>query len=159
MKTAINYHSGVLKTQGRLALVVSRFNEVICDGLLQGAQDVLEQAGYGTGDYQVFRVPGAFEIPIVAKRCALSGDYAGVICLGAVIQGGTPHFDYICEAATRGILQAGLDTGIPVICGVITTHTWQQAVERSSPNEFNKGREAALCVLEMIPVLAGIRAS
>ncbi|MBI4411177.1 MAG: 6,7-dimethyl-8-ribityllumazine synthase [Deltaproteobacteria bacterium] len=143
----------------RIAIIASRFNPDICDGLIQGAVCALKEAGFGERDYTLFRVPGAFEIPLTARRVAArrvavaSKKYRGIICLGAVIRGETPHFDYICRAATDGISRVALDFGIPLAFGVLTTNTVDEAVARSRPDEFNKGREAAMTVLEMVDLL------
>lgn len=137
-------------------MVVSRFNEEVCEGLLRGATETLKEIGFSKEKVDIFRVPGAFEIPVVAKRCALLDKYQGIICLGAVIKGETPHFDYICQAVSSGIAHVSLDIGKPVAFGVITTNTVEQALARSKPNQYNKGREAALTVVEMMDLLQTI---
>jgi len=137
----------------RAAIVVSRFNHFITDRLLEGALDTLVRHGAKDEDLAVVRVPGAFEIPIVAKRLAASGDYDGVICVGAVIRGSTPHFDYIAAEVTKGIAHVGLETGCPVSFGVLTTDTIEQAIERAGTKAGNKGSEAALSLVEMVNVL------
>lgn len=141
------------KKRVNLAIVVSRFNEEICENLLRGAVQVLEQAGLSKSQFDIFRVPGAFEIPLVAQKCAGQKKYAAVLCLGAVIRGDTPHFEYICQATSQAIQQVALKTGKPILFGVITTNTEAEAHARSGPDEFNKGREAALAALEMVEVL------
>ncbi len=132
----------------RIGLIVSRFNQAITDALLEGALKVLEQMGTRTEDIEVVSVPGAFEIPGVANRMGQLDRFDALICLGAVIQGETPHFDYICSEVSRGIGQLSIELGIPVIFGVLTTMTVEQAISRSSPQN-NKGAEAALAAIEM----------
>jgi 6,7-dimethyl-8-ribityllumazine synthase len=133
----------------RFAIVVSRFNEEITDGLLQGARGRLAEASVPDDDVTIIRVPGAFEIPIVAQRLGESGEYDAIVCLGCLIKGETMHFEYIAEAASHGIMQAAAATGIPMAFGVLTTLTEEQAVERSRSGPDNKGREAAAAALEM----------
>jgi 6,7-dimethyl-8-ribityllumazine synthase len=133
----------------RFAIVVSRFNEEITDGLLRGAREVFSEASVRDEDLTIVRVPGAFEIPIVAQRLAESGDYDAIVCLGCLIKGDTMHFEYIAEAASHGIVQAAAATGIPMAFGVLTTMTEEQAVERSGTGPGNKGREAAAAAMEM----------
>lgn len=140
----------------RIAIVVSRFNPEICEGLLSGAVSTLKESGLAQADRTIFRVPGAFEIPLALKKCAATKKYQGLIALGAVIRGDTPHFDYVCRAATDGIGRVALDSALPVAFGILTTDTLKQAQERSAPDEFNKGREAAMTVLEMINVLKDV---
>jgi len=133
----------------RFAIVVSRFNEEITDGLLRGAREVFSEASIRDEDLTIVRVPGAFEIPIAAQRLAESGDYDAIVCLGCLIKGDTMHFEYIAEAASHGIVQAAAATGIPMAFGVLTTMTEEQAVERSGTGPANKGREAAAAAMEM----------
>jgi 6,7-dimethyl-8-ribityllumazine synthase len=133
----------------RFAIVVSRFNEEITEGLLQGARQRLAEASVPDDDVTIIRVPGAFEIPIVAQRLGESGEYDAIVCLGCLIKGETMHFEYIAEAASHGIMQAAAATGIPMAFGVLTTLTEEQAVERSRSGPDNKGREAAAAALEM----------
>jgi 6,7-dimethyl-8-ribityllumazine synthase len=141
---------GALKGDGKkIAVVVSRFNEFITERLLEGAVDGLTRTGVADEEITVVRVPGAFEIPLAAKRLAASGSFHAVVCLGAVIRGETPHFDYIASEVARGIAQASLDCNVPVIFGVLTTETIEQAVERSGAKAGNKGFEAALAAVEM----------
>ncbi len=147
-----------LKTQNvRVAIVWSRFNEEITRSLLSGAQRGLEQAGLKENEIDVFEVSGAFEVPLLAQEIAKTRKYSGIVCLGAVIRGDTPHFDYVCQAATLGILHAQLNTGIPMAFGIITTDTIQQAIERSGPGDDNKGFEAAQVVVEIIDQLEKVR--
>jgi len=133
----------------RYAIVVSRFNKEITSGLLSGAREALAEAGVRDDAVTVFQVPGAFEIPLAAKRAAESGEFAAVICLGCLIKGETMHFEYIADAASHGIMRVALDTGIPVAFGVLTTLTDAQAEERAAPGPGNKGREAAAAALDM----------
>jgi 6,7-dimethyl-8-ribityllumazine synthase len=140
----------------RVAIIVSRFNEEITGGLLAGAREALDEAGVGGDDVTVFEVPGAFEIPLAAKYAAESGQFAAVICLGCLIKGDTMHFEYIADAASQGIMRVGLETGVPVAFGVLTTLTDEQAEQRASPGPDNKGREAALAALEMATLLPRI---
>ena len=133
----------------RFAVVVSRFNEEITEGLLRGALAFFAEQSIPTEAVKIFRVPGAFEIPLVAKRLAESGDYDAIVCLGCLIKGDTMHFEYIAEAASHGIVQAAAATGIPMAFGVLTTMTEEQAVERSGTGPGNKGREAAAAAMEM----------
>ena len=140
----------------RFAIVVSRFNEEITDGLLAGAREALAEAGVRGEAVMVFQVPGAFEIPLAAKRAAESGEFAAVICLGCLIKGDTMHFEYIADAASHGIMRVALDTGVPIAFGVLTTLTDAQAEERAAPGPGNKGREAAAAALEMARLLRQI---
>jgi len=133
----------------RFAVVVSRFNEEITAGLLQGALDTLEQAEVSVGDVTVVRVPGAFEIPLAAMRMAETGQFDAVITIGCLIKGDTMHFEYIASACSQGILEASTATGVPIAFGVLTTLTEEQALARSAPGPENKGQEAALAAIEM----------
>lgn len=137
----------------RVAVVASRFNENICEGLLSGALGLLTEVQVGT--VKIVRVPGAFEMPLAAQKLARTKKYAGIVCLGAVIRGDTAHFDYVCKAVTEGLLRVMLDESLPVGFGVITVDTMAQALERSRPDEFNKGRDAAQAVVEMIGNIYG----
>jgi 6,7-dimethyl-8-ribityllumazine synthase len=134
----------------QFAVVASRFNDTIVERLLGGCLDALER--HGAKDILIVKVPGAWEIPLVAKRLAVSGKYAGVICLGAVVRGSTPHFDYVCAEVSKGVAHAASDTGIPVIFGVLTTNTFDEAVDRSGGKSGNKGFDAAMGALEMANV-------
>jgi 6,7-dimethyl-8-ribityllumazine synthase len=131
-------------------IVVSRFNSFITKKLLEGAQDCLIRHGIKEDDINVFWVPGACELPITAMRLAKNAEHNGIICLGAVIRGETPHFDYVSSEAAKGISEVGLETGIPTIYGVITTDTLEQAIDRAGARGGNKGAEAALTALEMV---------
>jgi 6,7-dimethyl-8-ribityllumazine synthase len=137
----------------RYAIIVSRFNEEITRGLLAGAREALAEGGVPDDAVTVFHVPGAFEIPLAAKRAAESGEFTAVICLGCLIKGETMHFEYIAHAASHGIMRVALDTGVPVAFGVLTTLTDAQAEERAAPGPGNKGREAAAAALETARVL------
>jgi len=133
----------------RFAIVVSRFNEEITEGLLRGAREYFAEASIPAEAVTVFRVPGAFEIPMMAQRLGENGDYDAIVCLGCLIKGDTMHFEYIAEAAAHGIQQAASATGVPMAFGVLTTLTEEQAVERSRAGADNKGREAAAAAVEM----------
>lgn len=137
----------------RFGIVVARFNEDITEALLEGALRVLTRQGVDGDAVLVARVPGAFELPVVAKRMASSGAIDAVICLGAIIRGETAHFDYVAMGATQGILQAGLDTGVPIVFGVLTVDTRQQAEDRIGGREGHKGEEAALGAIEMAALM------
>ena len=141
----------------KIAIVASRFNPEVCNGLVEGAVCALKEAGFGEKDYTLFRVPGAFEIPLAAKKCIASRRYRGVVALGAVIRGETPHFEAICRAATDGLLRVMLDSGLPVGFGLVTANTLEQAQARSRPDAYNKGREAAVTVLEMVDLLQEVK--
>ena len=135
---------GDLRAEGhRFAIVVGRFNEHITDGLLDGALDTLRRHGADLDEVTVAHVPGSWEIPVAAQKCARTGDYDAVICLGAVIRGETPHFDYVCSGATSGTMQASLDTEVPVLFGILTTDTVDQAIARAGSKAGNKGRASA----------------
>jgi len=141
---------GHLLAQGfRFAIVIARFNDFIGNRLLSGAIDAITRHGGDDEQVTVVWVPGAFEIPLVAQRLARSGDFDAVICLGAVIRGSTPHFDYVSSEVAKGIAQAAVQTGKPVVFGVLTTDTIEQAVERAGTKAGNKGWEAAVTAIEM----------
>ncbi len=142
---------GRLVAEGkRFGLVVSRFNEFITNKLLGGAVDALTRHGVKDDEIEVVWVPGSFEIPYMASRMAKTGKYDAVVCLGAVIRGSTPHFDYIAAEVSKGIAQTGLTTGVPVLFGVITCDTIEQAIERAGTKAGNKGADAALSAIEMV---------
>ena len=141
----------------RFAVVVSRFNEEITGGLLQGALDTLEQAEVSNDDITVVRVPGAFEIPLTAMRLAETGQFDAVVTIGCLIKGDTMHFEYIASACSQGIVQASTATGVPIAFGVLTTLTEEQAMARSEPGPENKGREAALAAIEMANLWRALR--
>src|SRR5262245_45111626 len=138
---------------GRFALVASRFNQSVTSSLLAGCRDTLARHGVGDDRVDVAWVPGSFEIPVVAKRLSESGRYAAVICLGCVIRGETGHYDHVAGQAASGVLQAGLATGVPVIFGVLTTDTVEQALNRSGLKGGNKGADAALAAIEMVNLM------
>ncbi|MFP4453575.1 MAG: 6,7-dimethyl-8-ribityllumazine synthase [Desulfobacterales bacterium] len=133
----------------RFAIVVSRFNDFISEKLLSGATDALLRSGATDEDIEVIRVPGSFEIPLVAKKLAQQKNHNAVICLGAVIRGSTPHFDYVSAEVSKGVAAAGMETGLPVIFGVITADTIEQAIERAGTKAGNKGWDAAIAAVEM----------
>jgi len=152
-----NYIEGGLQGQGRkLGIVVSRFNSFISEKLLEGSLDSLIRSGVSDSDIDVARVPGAFEIPLVAQKMAKSGKYDAVICLGVVIRGATPHFDYVAGEVAKGTAQVMLDTGTPVLFGVLTTETIEQAIERAGSKAGNKGSEVAVAALEMINLVTSL---
>ncbi len=141
---------GKLNAQGlKFAIVVSRFNDFICEHLLSGALDVLIRNGAADGDIEIFKVPGAFEIPQVAKKVVLAKKFDAVICLGAVIRGATPHFEYIAAEVSKGVAMIGLEGEVPVAFGVLTTDNLEQAIERAGTKSGNKGWDAALSAIEM----------
>lgn len=148
---------GQLDAKGlRFALVASRFNDFIVDRLVGGAVDYLLRHGASREEMVIIRVPGAFEMPLVAKKLAASGKYHGVICLGAVIRGSTPHFDYVAAEVSKGLAHVSLDHDVPVGFGVLTTDTLEQAIERAGSKAGNKGVEAAAATLETVRVLEQI---
>ncbi|MFO0754613.1 MAG: 6,7-dimethyl-8-ribityllumazine synthase [Thermodesulfovibrionales bacterium] len=145
---------GELQAQGfRFGIVVSRFNDFITSRLLDGAVDALVRHGAREDSIEVVKVPGAFEIPLAAKKMAAKGTFHAVICLGTVIRGATPHFDYVAAEVSKGIAAASLDTGVPIAFGVITADTIEQAVERAGTKAGNKGWDAAITAIEMAQVM------
>lgn len=140
----------------RIAIVASRFNDFITDRLLSGAEAALREAGLKDDDLLVLRVPGAFELPIAAQRVAESARVDAVVCLGCIIRGATPHFEYIASACAHGITAAAAATGVPMTFGVLTTNSVEEALERAAPGEANKGREAALAALDLVRALASL---
>ncbi len=143
-------------TGGRFAIVLSRFNSFISDRLLTGALDGLERHGASSGNITIVWVPGSFEIPLVARKLALAQQYDAVLCLGALLRGDTPHFDYISSTVTKAISTTGLETGVPVIYGVITCETMEQAIDRAGLKSGNKGFEAAMTAIEMYQLMKQI---
>lgn len=150
-------------TEGRLiatgmkfGIAVSRFNDFIGSRLLDGALDALTRSGAEEKDIQIYRVPGAFELPLVAKKLAGSKRFDAVICLGAVIRGATPHFEYVSAEVSKGIANVGLDLGVPISFGVLTTDTIEQAIERAGTKAGNKGWDAAMAAIEMVDLLRQI---
>jgi 6,7-dimethyl-8-ribityllumazine synthase len=140
-------------TGGRFAIVLSRFNSFISDRLLTGCLDGLERHGAVSKNITIVWVPGSFEIPMVAKKLALSQQHDAVICLGALLRGDTPHFDYISSVVTKGIGAAGMESGLPVVYGIITCETMEQAVDRAGLKSGNKGFDAALTAIEMVQLM------
>jgi len=140
----------------KFAIVVSRFNDFISAKLLDGALDALQRSGAAPEDIDVIKVPGAFEIPIVAKKMAAMKRHDAMICLGAVIRGATPHFDYVAAEATKGIAQASMETGVPIVFGILTTDTLEQAIERAGTKSGNKGWDAAMAAVEMANLMGTI---
>jgi 6,7-dimethyl-8-ribityllumazine synthase len=154
----VNYIEGSLAAEGRsFGIVASRFNDFIVRALLDGALDAISRHGGDTGAVEVAWVPGSYEIPVAAREMALSGRHDAVMCLGAVIRGATAHFDYVAGGAATGISSIALETGIPVIFGVITTETIEQAIERSGTKMGNKGFEAAVSAIEMANLMPKLR--
>lgn len=145
---------GQLQARGlKFCLVASRFNDFVVDKLISGAKDYLLRHGAMQEDLQLVRVPGAFEMPLVVKRLCLNKDFHGLICLGAVIRGATPHFEYVAAEVSKGLAQVALETGVPVGFGILTTDTLEQAIERAGSKSGNKGAEAAQAVLETVQIL------
>ena len=152
-----NVIEGKITAEGlRFAIVASRFNEFITSKLLEGALDMLRRHGAAENAVDVAWVPGAFEVPLVAKKFAASGKYDAIICVGAVIRGATSHYDYVCNEVSKGIAQAGLSTGVPVIFAVVTTENIEQAVERAGTKAGNKGADGAMAAMEMANLLKKI---
>ncbi len=137
----------------RFGIIVSRFNDFIGERLLGGALDALKRSGADEQNVDVFKVPGAFEIPVIAKKAVQSGKYDALICLGAVIRGATPHFDYVAAEVSKGIAHVSLEAGIPISFGVLTTDTIEQAIERAGSKSGNKGWDAAYAAIEMANLL------
>jgi len=146
----------VIVRDGRFAIVAARFNEFIVESLIKGSLHCLQQHGASDGDIEIFRVPGAFEMPIAIDKVAATRRFDGIIALGAVIRGGTPHFDYVAGECVKGITAASQRHGIPVGNGVLTVDTIEQAIERAGTKAGNKGEEAALAVVEMVNLLRRI---
>ena len=140
----------------KFAIVVSRFNDFITDKLVGGAIDALLRSGTVEKDIDVIKVPGAFEIPLVAQKVAASHKHDAVICLGAVIRGATPHFDYVSAEVSKGVAAASMETGVPIIFGVVTTDTLEQAIERAGSKSGNKGWDAALAAVEMANLMGAV---
>ncbi len=145
---------GVYSGEGlNVGIIASRFNEFITSKLVSGAEDCLVRHGVDGDDISVAWVPGAFEIPVIAKRMAESGKYDAVIALGAVIRGATSHYDYVCAEVSKGVAAVSLDTGVPVLFGILTTDTIEQAVERAGTKAGNKGSDCAMSALEMVSLI------
>ena len=143
-------------TKAKFAIVVGRFNSFIVDSLLDGALDTLRRHGVKEDSITIYKAPGAFEIPLVVKKVADKKQFDGIIALGAVIRGGTPHFEYVAGECTKGIAQVSLDAGVPIAFGVLTVDTIEQAIERAGTKAGNKGGEAALSVIEMASLIQQI---
>ena len=153
----MNIIQGNVIGQGmKIALVVSRFNEFITNKLLFGAEDGLVRHGVDGADIDAYWVPGAFELPLLGQKLAQSGKYDAVICLGAVIRGSTSHYDLVCSETAKGIAQASMHTGVPVLFGVITTENIEQAIERAGTKAGNKGYDCALSAVEMVNLIREI---
>lgn len=152
------HYEGILIGKGfKFAVIVSRFNELITTRLLEGAKDGLLRHGVDEKDIDIAWTPGCFEIPLIAKKLAQRGDYNAVICLGAIIRGGTPHFEYLSSEVNRGISKISLDMGLPVVQGIITADTLEQAIERAGTKEGNKGFAAAVSAIEMANLIKAIQ--
>ena len=144
------YEGDFRNCSGRYAIVVGRFNSFVVESLLEGAIDTLKRHGIAEQDIVIYRVPGAFEIPVAVQRVAKTGNYDAVIALGAVIRGGTPHFEYVAGECVKGLGAVSLNTDLPIVFGVLTVDSIEQAIERSGTKAGNKGGEAALSALEMV---------
>jgi len=152
------HYEGMLIGKGlKFAVIVSRFNELITNKLLEGAKDALLRHGVDENDIDTAWTPGCFEIPLIAKKLAQKGEYNALICLGAVIRGGTPHFEYISSEVNRGIGKISLDIGLPVIQGIITADTLEQAIQRAGAKEGNRGFAAAVSAIEMANLVKAIQ--
>ncbi len=158
MSTLRTIEGGLNIEGGRFAILVTRFNSFISESLLKGALDGLKRHGVKDEEIHIVRVPGAFELPLVAQKLATSERYDAIIALGAVIRGATPHFDYVASETTKGLASVSLDFGLPVIFGVLTTDTIEQAIERAGTKAGNKGFEAAMTAIEMVNLLDQIEA-
>jgi 6,7-dimethyl-8-ribityllumazine synthase len=151
------FFEGNLNAAGqKFGIVVSRFNSFICERLLEGAVDALIRHGADDNDIYVARVPGAFEIPLFAQKMAASGRYDALICLGAVIRGSTPHFDYVASEVSKGVAQVSMASGVPIAFGVLTTDTIEQAVERAGTKAGNKGFDAAVTAIESVNLMKAL---
>jgi len=153
----VNTIEGVLTSENqKFCIILSRFNDFIGGKLLDGALDELKRHGVSENNIDVVRVPGAFEIPLIAKKCAKTGKYSAVITLGAVIKGSTSHYDYVCAEVSKGVASVSLETGIPVIFGVLTTDNIEQAIERAGTKSGNKGADAAKSAIEMANLIKSL---
>lgn len=148
--------AGLVAKGKRFGIIASRFNDFITDRLVGGAIDALTRSGAEDADIDLVKVPGAFEIPMVALRMAKSNKYHAIVCLGAVIRGATPHFDYVCAEASKGIAQVGMETQVPVIFGIVTTDSIEQAIERAGTKAGNKGWSAAVSAIEMANLMEAV---
>jgi 6,7-dimethyl-8-ribityllumazine synthase len=140
----------------KFGIVASRFNDFICGRLIEGAIDSLMRAGAEEKDIAIYKVPGSFELPLTAKKLATSARFDAIICLGAIIRGATPHFEYISAEVSKGVAMVGLETGVPVIFGVLTTDTIEQAIERAGTKSGNKGADAAMTAIEIVDLFKKI---
>jgi 6,7-dimethyl-8-ribityllumazine synthase len=144
-------HQGRLNAEGfRFAVIASRWNDFITGRLVEGALDALDRLGAGENSVELYKVPGSFEIPLLALKVAETGKFDAVICVGTVIRGQTPHFEYIAGEVTKGIAQAGMQTGVPVVYGIVTADTLEQAIDRAGAKQGNKGFEAAMTAVELV---------
>jgi 6,7-dimethyl-8-ribityllumazine synthase len=151
------YEGKLIAKDFKFALIVSRFNDFIVRKLMEGALDALTRHGADDKNIEIVKVPGSFEIPLIAKKLAKSGKYAAVICLGAVIRGATPHFEYVAAEVSKGIAAVNLETEIPVTFGVLTTDNIEQAIERAGSKSGNKGWDAAMSAIEMVNLIKNIQ--
>ncbi|UCG79795.1 MAG: 6,7-dimethyl-8-ribityllumazine synthase [Desulfobacterales bacterium] len=152
-----NVYEGQISGEGKkVGVIVSRFNDFISDRLLSGALDALARHGTNDEDIDIVKVPGSFEIPLMAKKMAQRGKYDAIICLGAVIRGSTPHFEYVSAEVSKGIALVSLESGVPVVFGVITTDTLEQAIERAGSKSGNKGWTAAVAAMEMANLMESV---
>ena len=151
------YEGDMIAKGSKFAIVVSRFNDFMTKELVSGCVDTLTRHGAKSEDVSITWVPGAFEIPTVAQKIARSKNYDAIICLGTIIRGATPHFDYIASEASKGVAKVSLDSGLPVIFGIITADTIEQAIERAGTKDGNKGKDAALNAIEMVNLMRQIK--
>jgi len=156
---AKRYEGSLIGKDLKFGIVISRFNELVTNRLLDGTRDAFIRHGVNEQDIDIAWTPGCFEIPFVAKRLAQAGKYQAIVCLGAVIRGGTPHFEYVAAEVNRGISRVSLDTGVPVIQGIITADTLEQAIERAGAKEGNRGFAAAMSAIEMANLVKNIGGS
>lgn len=159
MWTMNRIEAGLIATGMKFAVVSTRWNHFIVDRLVEGAQTAFVQHGGDSADLDLYVAPGSFEVPLVARRLAESGRYDAVVCLGAVIRGATDHYDHVAGAATNGILNAALHTGVPIAFGILTTDTTEQAIERAGTKAGNKGAEAMLAMIETVNLLRQVEGS
>ena len=153
-------HQGRLNAEGfRFALIASRWNDFLTARLTEGALDALERLGAGEKAVALFKVPGSFEIPLLARKLAASGKFDAIVCLGTIIRGQTPHFEYIAGEVTKGIAQAGMETGVPVVYGIVTADTLEQAIDRAGVKAGNKGFEAAMSAVELVNLYKEVNGS
>jgi len=150
MNTLKTIEGNYINASARYGIIVARFNSFIVDRLLDGALDALKKHGVQDRDISLVKVPGAYELPLIAKKMTVSGNYDAIIALGAVIRGGTPHFEYVAGECIKGLSQVGLSSGLPIAFGVLTVDTIEQAIERAGTKAGNKGEEAALTAIEML---------